>query len=531
MVRRIYRSCRANEPDIGLNFEIADLVNEKQGSAPREAASAVVKFINDKDPFICVNALTLLDCLVKNCGYPFHLQISRKDFLNELVKRFPEKPPHKYNKVQRLVLAQIEEWNETICKSSRHKKDLGFIRDMHRLLSYKGYIFPEINKSDIAVLNPSDNIKSVAEIQKEERLAQSAKLQELVRRGRPEDLKEANKLMKIMSGFHEDEQLNQLTKQRVAEDVSKIKGKVEVFSDMVNSYSADGDKETQATLDELYSSLKVAQPAIKSMAEQEHDETSVGELLTLNDTIHLLIEKYALLKNKDLDGASKINVNSTGGINLIDFDDEPATTPGEQPREQSNNLMDLLGDLDLSNKSTPVFGGIALSSTPTPTPPPQQSSAFESLNQLQNLDILSSAPLNQGTVSQQNTAASIQQSLGPSTPPAADNLVTVNTSSYLKLAYQLNKPSTGGVELVWSFSNLSLNNISKLTFLVAVPKNLKLELSPQSNNFLLSMASNGITQLAKITGDVTSSIKLKWKCTYIVDSVTKEETGIYTVTI
>ena len=35
----------------------------------------------------------LLDHCVKNCGYPFHLQISTKEFLNELVRRFPSQPP------------------------------------------------------------------------------------------------------------------------------------------------------------------------------------------------------------------------------------------------------------------------------------------------------------------------------------------------------------------------------------------------------------------------------------------------------
>ena len=40
--------------------------------------------------------------------------------------------------------------------TSRYKEDLGYIRDMHRLLSYKGYVFPEVRKEDAAVLNPSD---------------------------------------------------------------------------------------------------------------------------------------------------------------------------------------------------------------------------------------------------------------------------------------------------------------------------------------------------------------------------------------
>ena len=54
------------------------------------------------------------------------------------------------------ILEAIEEWRGTICQTSRYKEDLGFIRDMHRLLSYKGYVFPEVRREDAAVLNPSD---------------------------------------------------------------------------------------------------------------------------------------------------------------------------------------------------------------------------------------------------------------------------------------------------------------------------------------------------------------------------------------
>jgi hypothetical protein len=101
-------------------------------------------------------ALALLDICVKNCGYPFHLQISTKEFLNELVRRFPERPPMRPSRVQHRILESIEEWRQTICQTSRYKEDLGHIRDMHRLLLYKGYMFPEIRHEDAAVLNPSD---------------------------------------------------------------------------------------------------------------------------------------------------------------------------------------------------------------------------------------------------------------------------------------------------------------------------------------------------------------------------------------
>jgi len=84
------------------------------------------------------------------------LQISTKDFLNELVRRFPEKPPARPGRVHLKILEAIEEWRGTICQTSRYKDDLGYIRDMHRLLSYKGYMFPEVRSEDAAVLNPSD---------------------------------------------------------------------------------------------------------------------------------------------------------------------------------------------------------------------------------------------------------------------------------------------------------------------------------------------------------------------------------------
>lgn len=144
------------EPNLALNLEISDLINSKKGSAPREAAVAIVGYVNHRNTNVALLALNLLDICVKNCGYPFHLQISTKEFLNELVRRFPERPPIRPTRVQTKILEAIEEWRSTICETSRYKEDLGFIRDMHRLLSYKGYAFPEVRRDDAAVLNPSD---------------------------------------------------------------------------------------------------------------------------------------------------------------------------------------------------------------------------------------------------------------------------------------------------------------------------------------------------------------------------------------
>ena len=103
---------------------------------------------------------------MKNCGYPFYLQIATKDFLNELVRRFPEKPPIRPSRAQRRILEMIEEWRATIVGSARDPRDFAHIRDMHRLLRMKGtilyteltsgYIFPQITPDVQAVLGQSD---------------------------------------------------------------------------------------------------------------------------------------------------------------------------------------------------------------------------------------------------------------------------------------------------------------------------------------------------------------------------------------
>src|SRR6266702_364580 len=114
--------------------------------SPREAAMLTVQAVNHRNPHVSFLALGLLDTLVQMCGYPFHLQISTKEFLNELVRRFPERPPPFPGPVMSRILELIHGWKEGICVESRWRDDLGNIRDMHRLLSFKGYRFRDISR-------------------------------------------------------------------------------------------------------------------------------------------------------------------------------------------------------------------------------------------------------------------------------------------------------------------------------------------------------------------------------------------------
>lgn len=550
---------------MALNLEICDYVNAKQGSLPRDAAIAVVKLINQRDPQTAELALALLDHLVKNCGYPFQLQISRKEFLNELVKKFPERPSLRYLRVQRLILAQIEEWYQTICKTSKYKSDFGYIRDMHRLLANKGYIFPEVNVEDAAVLNPSDTLKSLDEIEKEEAVVHSAKLQELIRRGKPQDLQEANRLMKLMAGFKDNSEEN---KKKVNDDVARLRRKTEIFAEMLNSVetSGAGITDDNETIAELYGQIKSSHSVVTKIVEEEHDDESyVLELLGLNDFINQLLEKYQLLKTGDAAQAAQIKVSGGASgaaaakeLNLIDFDDdEPISTDTTGKDQQGyNDLLSDLGNLNFggASSSASTAGGVnpldlygAGGSISLGGPAPAQSGpslSTSSVFQQQATPAAPAAPAAPATKSpfdfdllsdlkspspelqsNNNTFNSARASQVQTS--GKQNAQTIIETDGLKVEAEPHRDSSPTLYKARLYMSNTLD-VTKLGVLLslAVPKGCKLDLKPQSGNLIYGHTTRHITQDVTIENPTSKTLKVKWKLTYTAASSSHEQTGV-----
>lgn len=222
------------------------------------------------------------------------------------------------------------------------------------------------------------NLRSAEEMEEEEREAQSAKLQELIRRGGPQDLQEANKLMKVMAGYDTKNKTDYRAK--AAEEVGKIQQKARILEDMIQGYKP-GDKKEGDVYEELASALQSAQPKIQKMCEEEsEDHEAVAKLFEINDSIHRTIERYKLFKKGDIEGANKIPKGTLGTsgagvtkgadntLNLIDFGDpEPApaaagSSSGQpaQPALKGNALEDDLLGLSLGGDTYGQTGGISL---------------------------------------------------------------------------------------------------------------------------------------------------------------------------
>ena len=79
--------------------------------------------------------------------------------------------------------------------------------------------------------NSTQSLKSAEEMEAEEREVQSAKLQELIRRGTPADLQEANNLMKVMAGYDLASKTDYRAK--AAEDLVKLRKKAALLEEML----------------------------------------------------------------------------------------------------------------------------------------------------------------------------------------------------------------------------------------------------------------------------------------------------------
>ncbi|KAK7689398.1 hypothetical protein QCA50_007190 [Cerrena zonata] len=347
------------EPNYALNLEVADYIKEKKGNTPREAAMSIAQLVNHRNPHVAILALALLDTLVQSCGYPFHLQIATKEFLNELVRRFPERPPPFPGPVMSRILELIHTWKEGICQDSRFKDDFGNIRDMHRLLTFKGYRFREMPRQ--TSLPPAANLKSAEELENEDREAQSAKLQELIRRGTPRDLAQAQELMKSLAGANPDAKPDY--RSQALNELNKLEQKVILLNEMLDNVDvARGERFAQGDVyDQVASILKGARPKIQgwiSNAETD-DPESLDTFLQINDSINTVLNRYEAFKKGDYSVATNpipaelgAGPSKQNDLSLIDFDDSTPSN-GSGPSAGGSNINELE---DLFGSSAPVPG-------------------------------------------------------------------------------------------------------------------------------------------------------------------------------
>ncbi|KAF8930005.1 hypothetical protein BGZ58_008527 [Dissophora ornata] len=553
----IERACDPSrfEPDLALNLEICDVIKEKQKNTQ------------------------LLDICVKNCGYPFHLQIATKEFLNELVRKFPERPLSVPTPVQTRILEMIQEWYQTLCRSSRYKEDLVHIKDMHRLLSFKGYRFPQIKSDSASVLNPVAALKSPAELEEEDRAAQAAKLQELIRRGRPEDVLAANELVKKMTGYEQEDKPDYA--EEASSELDKISQKAVLLTEMLNDVKPGEIIGRGDIFEELLSTCRAAQPKIQKFISEAEDDENMEKLLQINDVINNVIEQYKQVKSGNLVKAAIPNFGQdsnehNGGsstapaqsesslIDLVDFGgpesiSPQSATPTAPAPATTGNLMDDLMNLNFNDGPPPAWGAAGSISLGQPSsssavPPAYNvisplgssgsasgtgSPAFANSPQLNHQSALqsssrSSTPGYQPQA-QPSSSSAMNSAFGDfdfvsntgAAPSGPTTVALLNKNGLLiELDVEYPDKDASSIQVMAYFSNSLNSTMSMLTFRVAVPKSLQLQLNPQSSQEVAPFSKRGVSQSMSIKNPTKQQpVRIRYHVSYSVEGRTIEEQG------
>ena len=537
LLRKIQRVC---DPTLGkfdqkAALDVAEYINCKGepsdiASTARDAVTCIVKLVNCRDVRASIYALKLLDVLVRNCGFVIHFEISRSEFLNALVRRFPEQPPLRYTKVQKLILTSIETWYQSICKHAHYKGDLVCIRDMRRLLKFKGYVFPNLKDEVINSLKPVHELKTFKELYQEQEIRQSLQLDELIRRGGDENLKQANKLMKVMAGFTDDNKRE--ARNSIRNELVILKGQLDVLDNVVveQRKKADGGN-SQATIKlqqavepmvrDLVTALKNSQRKIPIILREEQEENGgedtelIKELLDFNERITGILSHVDIPETDDTGGLGLSHTTPDSEMTLLDFGTVENHTVGSG--EDENVAIEMVPNLIdepmlvTSQNVIPTgfnFGnGISLKSSKPTNPIVTMSVARD-----HTTDIF-------GRYNKSNRDQSLAENLIAGDTRSTGSRSVLSNDNTLKIEYTVNNGEDSALHLDIYFNNETGTAITDLEFSLAVPKSFSLQLHPQSGTSIPPFGRDSISQQATITSQIPqqrASVRVKWKVTYRV---------------
>lgn len=90
------------------------------------------------DPHVVIQAITLLDACVSNCGKTFHLEVASREFENEFRRLMAKQQPQVAQKMAGL----IKKWAEEEFKSD---PQLNLIPSLYAKLKAEGVDFAEVD--------------------------------------------------------------------------------------------------------------------------------------------------------------------------------------------------------------------------------------------------------------------------------------------------------------------------------------------------------------------------------------------------
>lgn len=229
-----------------------------------------------------VQALAVLEACVRSCGTPFHAEVGKFKFLNEIIKLISPKylakttPQH----IKKKVIELLYKWTKEIKTEPK-------ITEAYDMLKKQGIIREDPVYVGEAVFASSLPPRQDAPLSED----QSRLLKRLLQSKNPEDLQQANKIIKGM--VKEDERkMDALTKRHT--ELIMVNNNSKLLNEMLDHYDkGSSGVEEEELLKELFNSCEKMQPKLFRLAsETEEGDETIAEILAASDELSRVIDRY-----------------------------------------------------------------------------------------------------------------------------------------------------------------------------------------------------------------------------------------------
>jgi len=126
--------------DWGMIMDFCDRVQATK-DGPRDCLKSIIKRLNHQDPHVVIQAITLLDAVVNNCGKPFRLEIASREFENDYRKLLGNRS---HQRVQEKLKSMLRRWAEGDFKGD---PQLALIPSLYNQLQKEGIDFSNTSSS------------------------------------------------------------------------------------------------------------------------------------------------------------------------------------------------------------------------------------------------------------------------------------------------------------------------------------------------------------------------------------------------
>ncbi|KTG41932.1 hypothetical protein cypCar_00028594 [Cyprinus carpio] len=362
-----------------------DQIN-KELEGPQISVRLLAHKIQSPQDWESLQALTVLEACMKNCGRRFHNEVGKFRFLNELIKIVSPKylGDRVSERVKTKVIELLYSWSVALPDEAK-------IIEAYQMLKKQGIVAEDPVVPVDKTLVPSPKPKNPV-FDNEEK---SKRLAELLKSKKPEDLQEANRIIKNM--VKEDEALQQKVSHRVS-TLEEVNNSVKLLNEMLSHFKRDeSTQEDKELLKDLYNDCDKLRTAVFRLAtETDDDDSALGDILHASDDLSRVINSYKKIVEGqsimiDIPGstASERTTDRTSSEILIDLADLDSGTPSplknvltspQHPDSLPADLLTLTPLVGAQPSSSNTSSGS--SSFQTSPPPSQLPSSFSLLDEL-----------------------------------------------------------------------------------------------------------------------------------------------------